>query len=193
MHVDLNPDIFYTLQIACTQQKSVKMVYYTASRDAFSERKVDPYSIRIYRGQESYMLGYCHFRCAIRNFRIDRIQTIELLEETFTIHPSYNPENLKYSFQYELGSEPFPVTIWFSARAAPYIRERTWHFTQKIQQHSDGSLTLKMFSSGLNDIKRFALYFGKESILKEPPNLLEIIQQEVLEVYQNYFGDPPNH
>jgi predicted DNA-binding transcriptional regulator YafY len=42
VETDLNAEVWRSLEEACRQQRSVQMTYYTASRDAKSDRKFDP-------------------------------------------------------------------------------------------------------------------------------------------------------
>lgn len=89
-------------------------------------------------------------------------------------------------FQSEVGGKPVPVTIWFDASTAPYVRERPWHPTQEIQEHPDGSLTLHLVVGGLNELKRWVLGYGKGAVVKEPPELVEMVQEEVEGMSWNY-------
>ncbi len=54
--------------------------YYTASRDAVTERTVDPLRLLVTDGQ-TYLEAYCHRVSAIRHFRVDRIEEVRMLEE----------------------------------------------------------------------------------------------------------------
>ena len=177
--IDLDPDIWHNLEDACRAKASVQMTYYTASRDAVSERQFDPYVLHIYRGTNPYVIGYCHNRQEIRWFRVDRIKQLQVLEETFVPDPTFDAkDHLEMIFQHEAGGVPLPVAIWFDAPTAPYVRERRWHPTQEIQEHSDGSLTLCMVVRGLNDLKRWVLGYGKGAIVKAPPELVELVRKE---------------
>jgi predicted DNA-binding transcriptional regulator YafY len=186
--IDLNPEVWHALEDACQSLKTVEMTYYTASRDAVSERKLDPYVLHIYRGTNPYVIGYCHRREEIRWFRVDRIKHLQVLPETFVPDPTFDArDHLELIFQHEAGGVPQPVAIWFDAPTAPYIRERRWHPTQEIQEHQDGSLTLGMVVRGLNDLKRWVLGYGKGAIVREPPELVELVRKEaqvMAELYQ---------
>jgi predicted DNA-binding transcriptional regulator YafY len=125
VETDLNPELWRTLEEACRQQRSVQMTYYTASRDAKSDRKFDPYLLHIYRGTNPYAIGYCHNRQAIRWFRVDRVQQLEILGESFVRDPTFDAKShLEMIFQHEVGSKTVEVAIWFDGATAPYIRER---------------------------------------------------------------------
>jgi predicted DNA-binding transcriptional regulator YafY len=178
--IDLNPEVWHALEDACQSLKTVEMTYYTASRDAESQRKLNPYVLHIYRGTNPYVIGYCHQRKEIRWFRVDRIKHLQVLSETFVPDPTFDArDHLEMIFQHEAGGVPKPVAIWFDAPTAPYIRERRWHPTQEIQEHPDGSLTLCMVVRGLNDLKRWVLGYGKGAIVREPPELVELVRDEV--------------
>jgi hypothetical protein len=61
----------------------------------------------------------------------------------FVQDPTFDAnDHLEMIFQYEVGSVPLNVAIWFDVRTAPDIRERRWHPTQELQEHPDGSITL---------------------------------------------------
>jgi predicted DNA-binding transcriptional regulator YafY len=152
------------------------MTYYTASRDAVSERKLDPYVLHIYRGTNLYVIGYCHKRQAIRWFRVDRIQQLQVLPEIFIPDPDFDAKkHLEMIFQHEAGGVPQTIAILFDPQTAPYIRERRWHSSQQIQEHSDGSLTLQMVVRGLNDLKRWVLGYGRGAVVLRPPELIDLV------------------
>ena len=56
------------------------MRYYTASRDAVSERTVDPIRLLMTDGH-TYLEAYCHLASAVRQFRVDRIEEARVLDE----------------------------------------------------------------------------------------------------------------
>jgi predicted DNA-binding transcriptional regulator YafY len=190
VETDLNPDVWRNLEEACRQQRSVQMTYYTASRNAQSDRKFDPYLLHIYRGTNPYVIGYCHNRQATRWFRVDRIRHLECLQNKFIRDPNFNAKtHLEMIFQHEVGSQSFEVMIWFDRVTAPYIRERRWHRTQTLEEHPDGSVTLGMTVSGLNDLKRWVLGYGKGAIVREPTELVELVKDEVAGMARHYFKD----
>jgi predicted DNA-binding transcriptional regulator YafY len=133
---NLDPDIWHQLEDACRESKQVWMRYYTASRNADSERVLDPYLLHIYRGTNPYVIGWCHKRNKVLWFRVDRIRELKLLNRSFERQPDFNArDHLEMIFQHEVGGPPVTVQIWFDAKTAPYIRERRWHPTQVLEEH----------------------------------------------------------
>lgn len=81
------------------------------------------------------------------------------------------------------------VEIHFDAATAPYIRERKWHPSQKLIEHTDESVTLTMTVGGLNDIKRWVLSYGKGARVLSPPKLIAMIKAEIEGMMSYYSGD----
>ena len=186
--ISLDPGIWQNLETACRKKRSVKINYYTAGRNASSERVMDPYILHFSRGNP-IVTGYCHNRKEPRWFRVDRIKSLELLEQKFEIDPDFDREaHFSDVFQHEAGGIPTAISIWFDAVTAPYIRERRWHPSQQIEEHDDGSLTLNFVARGLQEVKRWVLYYGKGAIIKSPPDLVEMIKEDISAMHQHYFS-----
>jgi predicted DNA-binding transcriptional regulator YafY len=188
--IDLDPVIWNNLENACHRQQSVQMTYYTASRNATSDRIFDPYLLHIYRGTNPYVIGYCHNRKMIRWFRVDRVRKLEPTINSFIRDPNFNPQQyLDHIFQCEVGLGAVDVVIDFDQCTAPYVKDRCWHPSQELVEESDGSITLSMTVSGLNDLKRWILSYGKGAKAISPPELVEMIKAEIEEMTSYYSGD----
>jgi predicted DNA-binding transcriptional regulator YafY len=186
--LDLDPQVWQLLETACQLKQRVLMRYYTAGRNDESERRLDPYVLHFTRNNP-YVTGYCHKREMVRWFRVDRVRSIQLLEERFEVDPSFDREkHFQDVFQHEVGEAAHQVAIWFDAKTAPYIRERRWHPTQEIEEEADGSLTLRMTVRGLNELKRWVLFYGKGAIVLGPPELVEMVREEVTQMEVLYEG-----
>lgn len=185
--ISLDPQVWHELEEACRRSQRVWMRYYTASRNADSERVIDPYLLHIYRGTNPYVIGWCHQRREIRWFRVDRIREIKRLDQIFERQPDFNDrDHLEMIFQHEVGGVPVPVRIWFDARTAPYIRERRWHPSQALEEHADGAVTLQMVVRGLNDVKRWVLGYGRGARVEGPAELVEMVREEIGGMNYNY-------
>lgn len=69
------------LSTAAQEQHCVELVYHSW-RDNETERRFDPYGV-VYNEGFWYTVGHCHLRQDLRTFRLDRIQSISKLNETF--------------------------------------------------------------------------------------------------------------
>lgn len=187
--LNLDPEVWHKLETACQQKRSIQMSYYTAGRNANSDRQFDPYVLHFSRSNP-YVTGFCHLRQETRWFRVDRIQAIKLLEQTFEIDPTFDAKaHFEMAFQHEVGGIPTQISIWFETATAPFIRERRWHPTQQIEEHADGSLTLHFVARGLSEVKRWILFYGKGAKAIAPPELVTMVREEVQSMISVYTGE----
>jgi predicted DNA-binding transcriptional regulator YafY len=104
----INPDgyvgnLLETVIQSLEEEKQIKLSYYTPLKDTVSERVVSPYRFTFDEGGW-YITGYCHLREDKRTFRLDRIQSIELLESSCNYPADWSSiEKIKYpSGHYQL-------------------------------------------------------------------------------------------
>ena len=170
---------FKLLQQAICEERQIKLQYYAASSNETSERQVDPYNIHQYSGAW-YLLGYCHKRDDFRLFALNRIFAIELLDDTFYKPADFNIEQVMGdSFHIIRGGKTYHVVLKFTPYQARWIRERQWHRSQRLTEHTDGSVILEMDVQGLDDVRRWVLQYGAEVEVLEPDVLRRQIMTEL--------------
>ena len=77
---DSDDPVRRTLRDSVARGRALRISYYTPSRDAISERTVDPIRIKTIDGQ-SYLEAWCRTSDGVRLFRFDRVDTADLLDE----------------------------------------------------------------------------------------------------------------
>ncbi len=77
------------IQEAMVRKRCLKLSYDTSSKGEISQRTVDPLGLMFY-SNKWHLIAWCRLREAIRDFRLDRIQKLEVLKETFTGHESFS-------------------------------------------------------------------------------------------------------
>lgn len=89
------------------------------------------------------------------------------------------PTNQTFSFEvneYDLGyfglnwHEPKQFEIMFSARVAPYIKERIWSSEQKITENDDGSTVLRITSTSELELEAWVKSFGSDALIISSTN-----------------------
>lgn len=177
---------FTVLGQAIEQRHSVRLLHYAIARDTVRGRRVDPYHLRYHQGAW-YLVGYCHLRRAVRIFALDRIRSLQPTGATFALPPGFNADDyFRDAFQFYRGSQIHRVEIWFNPREARWIKEKQWHPTQEVIENPDGSLTLAMRTSGLNQVQKWILSFGSGARALAPPALVKEIEVELKRARNNY-------
>lgn len=164
------------------------MRYYTASRGERKGRMVSPYHLYNHQG-DWFLVAFDDFRNDFRSFMVPRIEEWRVLEATFEPEVGFSiSEYMGSAFRTERGGESFDVAIRFAEQQARYIRERTWHRSQSIEELPDGGLVLRFTASGLGDVKRWVLQYGGQAEVLEPEVLREVVKKESLRMAEVYGG-----
>lgn len=188
---DTELEKFQTISKAVRDHTTLKMRYYTMSRDDERERTVDPYRMLNKQG-DWYLIGYCHWRKDLRDFLIsgDRMKDVELTGKGFELNSKLDIEAyLRQSFGLEKGGELLDVSVHFDAYQARWIRERVWHLTQRRDEHKDGSLTLHFKAHGLNEIARWVMQYGSHATVINPKVLRELVMEEAKKMLEQNYKD----
>jgi predicted DNA-binding transcriptional regulator YafY len=185
---ELNYETLEVLEQAIRENKSLKMLYFTAQSGSMSTRKVHPYHLRNFQG-EWYLIAFDDKRQDIRVFLATRIQELKLLEETFTKPNDFDLKNyLQDGFSMIRGNQKFDVELVFDEYQSRWIRERSAiHPTEKRTQLPNGELKIHLQVTNLDGIKRFVMQYGSHVKVIKPPELQQQILTEIkamLEFYQ---------
>jgi predicted DNA-binding transcriptional regulator YafY len=132
-------------------------------------READPYGLaRV--GGSWYLVAFCHLRGAIRNFRLDRIADLQVLERRFTRPPD---------FVMGLPSDERPLTIsaMFDGEAARWVREAPSFYITALNDTAEGLLaTLQV--RRLDEALPWLLSWGRHVRVLAPPELVAMVAAE---------------
>jgi proteasome accessory factor B len=174
-------EVIQTLTHAVFNRFTVRMLHRSPQHDHAIEREVDPYKLW-YVSNGLYMVGHDHREDDLRTFAVDRIQSARLTNRRFEIPPDFNFDEFQKTAFNVIWGEPQEVKIRFSPAQAPYIKERTWHLSQRIEAEPDGSIILTLNVGDLWEVKRWLIGFGAEAEVLKPAELANDIVQECEEV-----------
>ncbi len=170
---------------AMEQRRALDMEYYTASRDAHTSRRIEPYHLRLVGGAW-YCIAYCQKRREVRTFALDRMESLSVTNERFEIPAKFSiTEYLGYSWIIERGT-PTQVVIEFDSSQVPYVCNRQWHHSQELETLSDGNLRMTLTTGSLGEIMRWVMSFGSHARVIEPEELKQQVMQELEKAQRNY-------
>ena len=182
---DIDPEIWET--VADGLRAGLELIIdYHAAEGKQSRRTVRPYHMASYRG-DWYLVAYCLKRKNILTFAISRIVKVQITKIRFSVPEDFDfNEFMGSRFGIMNDSKEYTVKIWFNAREAAFIRERTWHESQEIREQKDGSLILTFTTSSLLEVKRWILSHGAGARVLAPESLKQEIKSEMKKAYNNY-------
>lgn len=104
----------------------------------FAPYFLEPYAV----GQSIHVIGWSWPQDDLRTFKVERIERIELLRESYTIPGGFDPLELfkdAWGIWYT-GEPPVEVVLRFMPRVAGRVRETQWHRSEQVEAQPDGSL-----------------------------------------------------
>ena len=115
----------------------------------------------------------------IKTFAIDRFHQINIFKnKTFLLPSDYDPKAiLKDCFGITVGPVR-DVVLRFNANAAPYVKERVWHHSQKIEASENNHVTLEMRVGIAPELINWIMSFAPNVVVLEPPELAQQILQK---------------
>jgi predicted DNA-binding transcriptional regulator YafY len=184
--VSAAPEFTTRLFDATMAQRVVTMRYYSKDSGREKEYTIHPYRL-VYAQNGLYLQAFVPAYADFRVFLVDRIRRLSVLEETFTR-------------QAELGSEPFSksmgihsgptckVQLLFDREVAAFIKERTWHQSQRVKDRPDGTVAVTLEVCDDYALRQWILGFGRSIRVLAPPSLVEWVLDQ-LDDARHQYGD----
>ncbi len=178
-------DVIAGLIDGILHQRQVRIAYYSFQSRRTKSYTVDPYRMVYYRGG-LYLYARAHDYAEVRTFAVERVQKMEVLEEGFEIPANFNPSEYARSAFGISGGEAQTVELLFRPSMASYIRERTWHESQRLQDDADGSVRLTMEVALGFELKAWVKGFLPDVQVVRPAALREEIARELAEARSEF-------
>ena len=160
---------------AIAEAHLLRLEYYKANEDEFSERVVEPYALM--NGREGwYVASFDPAREAVRHFRLDRVKTAEVLDEAFTPRPEVDPAADVDGWPRTGEVEASRVArVWISPGRARWSREQR----RVAQELADGSVVVELPYKGTDWLVREVLAEAGDAAVVSPPEAREAVRVAV--------------
>lgn len=171
------------LRRAIIERTTVRFCYHTRyAQNGTSEqrtREADPYGL-VHIRNTWHLIAYCHWRKDMRNFRLDRVDTLELLPVTFVRPADFQMEELKHVLQ---DRSNLLIHALFDHEVARWVLEARSYYMTAAEETTEGLLvTLKVRQE--NEILQWLLSWGRHVRVLEPAS----VQQRLLEEARGMMG-----
>lgn len=143
-----------TLDQAITDRRRVAFTYWTYSRDAVSERLVDPWLV-FSRHDQWYLSGLDVDQGQSRVFRLDRIHDLTVSDETASVAPPGLSTSLDFPTYLPVVELDLPASASWVIEAYP---------TVAVEQVGD-RLRVKLAVTGPSFVERVLLRVGPEAVI----------------------------
>lgn len=172
-----------TLRRAILEQKSVQFRYFKRfghkNETQPSLRQANPHGLFHLAGTWM-MSAYCCLRDDMRVFRLDRMEDVELLEQTFE-----RRRNFKLERDDAEDSRTVTVRVRFTPEIARWVKESSSYFVTSMEDTVDG-LWVMLKVRSIDEILQWILSWGSGVQVLEPQALRERLREEARAVLDNH-------
>ncbi len=167
----LQPGFVSLLSVAVHKQQRVSLRYLAFSGEE-SARLFDPYGIVYYQGYW-YTAGYCHLRKELRTFRIDRMVTVEQLDQSFERPTDFDAlQHVHSVFATMPGTYPVEIVLQTTLAQA---RQLLPPAAGSLEEAADGVIWRRE-AYELESIAHLLLRFNFPVTIRQPTELRAIMR-----------------
>lgn len=171
---------------ALLRRKRMIITYFARGKGETTEREVSPQRLVHYR-ENWYLDAWCHLRDGLRNFAVDSISRVEVLEKKVK-DVSRTSMDLELGPGYGIftGQDVQHAKLRFTPERARWVAHEQWHPKQRGTLESDGCYTLELPYADDRELLMDILKFGAEVEVLGPAVLKKRVRDEVGRMARQY-------
>ncbi|HLS46564.1 MAG TPA: WYL domain-containing protein [Ornithinicoccus sp.] len=161
--------------------RRIHIRHYNPTRDETTERDVDPMRVVSLEGRW-YLEAWCHRAQDVRLFRLDRIESLDLLDVDGTPPAQARPRQTS-STAFQGSPDDVLVEMELAPRAA-WVAEN--FPMESVDRHDDGSLSVTVRASDPAWVRRLVWRLGGDAVVTGPSGLAAEIRDGAARAVQSY-------
>lgn len=175
------------LMVAIEDRAITFLVYQSLRSTEPVSREIYPYGLAYFHGS-LYLIAHAVEDKAIRHYKIDRVSDVEVQKLKFVRPEDFDLRQwLSAAFGvFRSDTDAKRMLVEFDRSVARFVKEKTWHPSQKLTLHPNGSITAQFELTDHEELSRWVLSFGSAARAIEPPELVSAIRGEVLRLAESY-------
>lgn len=172
---------------AIKSRNRIQFMYQSFTAEEPSVRRLHPYLLKEYRNRW-YVIGKNEIKQRIQTFGLDRISSLDVLEDKFNFDESFSPDLF---FKYSIGitansGDPQKVRIKADQLLAKYLLSQPLHLSQEVEEQNDNFTVFSYFLLPTYELKMQLLGFGDEVQVLEPQSLINEIKNTAENIVKTY-------
>ncbi len=171
--IESSPEVVATVSQALDAGRALHLGYLVPARDEVTERDVDPMRLLLVDGR-SYLEAWCRRATAVRLFRLDRVQTVRVLDERSTPPAEATPRDVSEGLFHPSSTDELVVLAL--SRGAHWVAD--YHPCESVEEVGDGVLIVRMRVGDRAWARRLALRLGDQGRVLEPSALAEQVRAD---------------
>lgn len=184
IHNEELEELVFELFEAIRDNQKVCFQYLSMKNGAIKKVTVSPLAIK-YFNNNYYLAGYISETDKIYTWALNRISNLSQTSKPRD-KVKFDPEDY-FNSGFGIYTGDIKIAkVKFKPEIAQFIKERSWHKKQILTDCEDGSVILELPVNSLLEMKKLILSYGKNAIVLEPIELIEIIDEEIKGMQMQY-------
>jgi predicted DNA-binding transcriptional regulator YafY len=163
---------------AIVQRRMIELEYYKENEDQIVQRRVEPYALT--NGREGwYVASFDPKRAAMRHYRLDRIKSVDVTDDTFEPRPEVDP-----AAEVDGWLRTGEVETSRTARVLVYPERARWarEARRVVEERGDGSVVVELSFAGTDWLVREILKEAGDAAVLEPKDAREAVRAAVVKL-----------
>lgn len=175
-------DVLEKLTLAWAELKKVKVWHRKQPKEpvqshVFCVYFIEPYAI----GQSVHVIGFSETRNAQRTMKVERIERVEIVKETYEIPEDFDPRKFladAWGIWYT-DADPVEVALKFHPRVAYRVQESRWHRSeQPLEELEDGHVIWRAKIAEPKEMLNWIRGWGSDVEVLAPESLRDACRDE---------------
>lgn len=170
------------IQQALLYSRLIHIDYYSHYRQQLTERTIEPIGL-LYYAHQWHLIAWCQLRVGYRDFRLDRIKKIEVLNQNFKTHRRKNIN--EYLLTLKEKEQLLTFTVCFHQNVLPIISEYRYNMGYLSEKRIDQLwMEMDFVMADIDYFARWLLMYTDSVRVVSPPQLVSKMKQLFLELNQ---------
>jgi predicted DNA-binding transcriptional regulator YafY len=180
--------VLSTLRRAILGMQLVVVRYANPDSVEPAARILCPYGL-LYGGR-GWLVAHVDQLPEMRLWRLNRIVSVDLLDRSFSRREDFSLQTYAAQSFGTFQEEPSDVVLRFAPEAADDAASWLFHPSQRLEEESDGSLTVRFRAGGTREMSWHLFTWGTAVTIVAPTELRDAMAQITIETAQHHAQDP---
>ena len=183
---DIPPSYLAQIQRALVDRRMLSIHYFSASKQERTERQLEPIGLSFY-SNAWHLIAYCHRAADYRDFRVDRIQDLHLLRQSYK--PSQRLSLQKYIDSEVNRMEVQQAVVCIDKRVARYTENQKYLQGWVSEQELEHEIEMTFWVISMSSLGRWLLSYGSFVRIVSPPSLQTFMREQAERLFAHYAGE----
>jgi proteasome accessory factor C len=186
VQVEAEAEVTAAIRRALTERRRLHLRYYVPGRDEMTERDVDPMRLLLVEGR-SYVEGWCRRAEAVRLFRVDRIEGVQVLDVPAAVPPEARRRDVDDGL-FVPSPDDAVVTLELTPAAA-WVAD--YYPCETVEERPGGSLRVRLRTPDTRWVRRLVLRLGGAGWVVDPAELADAVRLDARSALAAYAEPRP--